>query len=134
MIVDKSMIDRSDLVSWLQQWFTVLNKQLASISVKLDLLIAKETRDMATLDDIHADVAAQTTVVSSVTTLLQQLGQQLKDAIAANDPAALQELADQIVANSNALANAVAANTPGTPGSTQPAPTPAPEPAPASTP
>jgi hypothetical protein len=83
---------------------------------------------MATLQDIQNAVAAETTVVGSVTTLLQQLAQQLKDAIAAQDPVALQAVVDAINTNANQLANAVAANTPGTgtSGVTPPAPAPAP--------
>src|SRR5215472_6796601 len=125
LTVDKSSLTPVSLTSWLQQWFMVLNRQLTVISAKLDLLIAKETKEMATLDDVHAAVAAQTSVVAAVTTLLQQLSAQLSAAIAnADDPAKLQELVDEINANANSLANAVAANTPGTPGSTQPAPAP----------
>ena len=85
---------------------------------------------MATLQDVQNAVAAEQTVVSAVTTLLQQLSQQLKDAIAAEDPAALQALVDQINTNANSLANAVAANTPGT-GTSGVTPAPAPAPAPA---
>jgi hypothetical protein len=85
---------------------------------------------MATLQDVQNAVAAEQTVVNAVTTLLQQLAAQLKDAIAAEDPAALQALVDQINANANSLANAVAANTPGT-GTSGVTPAPAPEPAPA---
>lgn len=82
---------------------------------------------MATLDDVRTAIASETNVVNAVTALLQQLSQQLKDAIAANDPAALQSLVDEINTNANSLANAVAANTPGqgTSGVT-PAPAPAP--------
>jgi len=67
---------------------------------------------MATIQDIQAKVTEQQTIVGSIVTLLSQLAQMLKDAIAANDPAAIQAVADAIDANTKALADAVVANTP----------------------
>jgi hypothetical protein len=104
---------------------------LARIESKLNILIARSAKEMATLQDVQNAVAAEQTVVGAVTTLLQQLSQQLKDALASEDPAALQAVVDSINTNANSLANAVAANTPGvgTSGVT-PAPAPAPAPTP----
>jgi ABC-type transporter Mla subunit MlaD len=68
---------------------------------------------MASLDELTAAVAAQTTVVDSAVTLLGQLAQMVRDA--GTDPAALAALADQIEAQSAELADAVTANTPETP-------------------
>jgi hypothetical protein len=70
---------------------------------------------MATLADVQASVAAQTTVEASVVTLINGLAQQLKVALAANDPVAVQALVDQISANTKGLSDAVTANTPATP-------------------
>ena len=91
---------------------------------------------MATLAEIQekiakqtADIAEQKTVEQSIITLLGQVVQQGKDlatqlaaAIAANDPAALQAVADELDANNTALeantadiAAAVTANTPSEP-------------------
>lgn len=67
---------------------------------------------MATLADIQHSIASQTTVEASVVTMLTGLSQQLKDAIAASDPVALQALVDQIDANTKTLSDAVVANTP----------------------
>lgn len=67
---------------------------------------------MATIQDIQAKVTEQVTVVSSIVTLLAQISQMLKDAIAANDPAAIQAVAEALDANTKALADAVIANTP----------------------
>lgn len=67
---------------------------------------------MATLADIQADVASETTVIDSVVTLLNGLSDQLKAAVAANDPAAIQAVVDSIDANKKKLADAVSANTP----------------------
>lgn len=82
---------------------------------------------MATLTDIQAAVAAETTVEQSVITLLGTLSTDLQAAIAADDPAALQAVVDTITQNSAALAAAVTANTPA-------APTPVPSPTPTPTP
>ena len=70
---------------------------------------------MATIADIQASVAAEKAVEDSVVTLLNGISQQLKDAIAANDPAAMQAVVDQIDANRQAMADAVVANTPAAP-------------------
>lgn len=67
---------------------------------------------MATLADIQNAVTAEKTVEDSVITLLQSIAAQLKTALAANDPAALQTIVDSINANASTMANAVTANTP----------------------
>jgi hypothetical protein len=75
---------------------------------------------MATMADIQAAVAAETTVEQSVISLLGQLSSELQAAIAANDPVAMQAVVDSINANSASLAAAVTSNTPVVP--TPPAP------------
>jgi hypothetical protein len=62
---------------------------------------------------ILAKVTAQTTVIASATTLLGELSALIK--ANANDPAALQQIADGIDANTAALSAAVVANTPAAP-------------------
>lgn len=75
-----------------------------------------ELRTMAaTLDQVVSDVAAQTTVINSAITLLQQIKAALDAAIATGDLAKVQAVATQIEANTAALAAAVAANTPAAP-------------------
>lgn len=69
----------------------------------------------ATLDQVVSDVAAQTTVINSAITLLQQIKAALDAAIATGDLAKVQAVATQIEANTAALAAAVAANTPAAP-------------------
>lgn len=93
--------------------FEHLLARIAHIDRKLDYI-------MALLDALNTAVANETTVDQSVITLLNGLSQQLKDAIAAADPAAIQAVVDQIDTNTAALSAAVAANTPVT------APAPAP--------
>ncbi len=67
---------------------------------------------MSALDNLKAEVAAQTTVIDSAVTLIKGFDSRLADAIAAGDPAVVQALSDQIHAETTALADAVAANTP----------------------
>jgi len=96
------------------QWQWLL-AAVADIQNRLKAMGSK----MATLDDIRAAVAAETTVEQSIMTLLQQTVAELKTAMASNDPAAMQVVVDSIAANTKALSDAVTANTPV-------APTPAP--------
>lgn len=72
-----------------------------------------QTKIMALLDTLTAEVARNTTVEQSAITLLQGLKAQL-DA-AGTDPVALKALSDQLGTNDDALAAAVAANTPAAP-------------------
>lgn len=65
---------------------------------------------MASLDTLTAEVARNTTVEKSALALIQGLKAQL-DA-AGTDPVALKALSDQLAANDDDLAAAVAANTP----------------------
>ncbi len=65
---------------------------------------------MITLADIQAKEVAETAAVAHVITLLQTLSTDLKAAIAAGDPVALQAVADSIDANTAALTAAAAAN------------------------
>ncbi len=86
--------------------------QLDRIEAKIDRLLKQEAMVMATLSDITAAVTAEKTVEDSVVVLLQNLSAQLKAAIAANDPVAMQAIVDSINSNTTALASAVTANTP----------------------
>jgi molecular chaperone GrpE (heat shock protein) len=86
------------------------------VLARLDVL--KQTLDLAmetimtAMDDLNAAVQRNTDAESSVITLLQGISQQLKDALAANDPAAIKAVIDKIDANTAAAAAAVVANTP----------------------
>lgn len=64
------------------------------------------------LDTLVEKVSAIETVGDSAITLLNGLKAKLDEAIASNDPAALQALSDRIGAQADELALAVAANTP----------------------
>jgi hypothetical protein len=67
---------------------------------------------MATIADLQARVSANTSVIASAVTLIQGFKAQLDAAIATGDPVALQALSDSLAASDQALADAVAANTP----------------------
>ena len=84
------------------------------IEAKLDLLISlvsqilnKETSIMATLDDLLAGVAAESTVIDSVEQLLTNLSAMI--AAAGTNPAKLQAVQDAITLNTNRLTAAVVA-------------------------
>jgi hypothetical protein len=62
------------------------------------------------VDDLKAEVAADTTVMESAKTLIEGLAAQLHEN--ATDPAAIREIADQLLASRTDLATAVTANTP----------------------
>lgn len=68
---------------------------------------------MADLTALTAEVARNTEVDASAIALLTGLAAQIE--ALKTDPAALQTLADQLKGSSNALADAVAANTPAAP-------------------
>jgi len=86
-------------------WAVELSNQMARIERKQEAL-------MATMNDLRAAVARNTSVDESVLTLLAGISQQLKDAQASGDPAALQEVINQLDANTDRMAAAVTANTP----------------------
>jgi len=65
---------------------------------------------VAHLTDLKDAVERNTAVVSSAVTLIQGIAEQLEDA--KDDPEEVQALADELNATSQALADAVAANTP----------------------
>lgn len=74
--------------------------------------IREELRTMnAALDTLTAEVTENASVVESAVALLSGLSAALREAIAANDPAALTDLANRLDAQTNELAAAVAANT-----------------------
>lgn len=67
---------------------------------------------MATLADVTAAVARNTDAEDAALVYLKDIAQKLKDAIAANDPAALDALVAQIDANTAKAAAAIVQGTP----------------------
>ncbi len=94
--------------------------QLKRMEAKLDAILAqlktltdKETKNMAALDDLKTQVASNTTVIGSAITLLQGLKAALDAAIAQlPNSDALKALSAQLGTDDQALASAIAANTP----------------------
>lgn len=87
---------------------------------KLDLIVqllravlAQGAKMSQELDDLTAEVAAETTVEQSAITLLNGLAAQL--AAAGTDPVKLKALTASIKSSSDSLAAAVVANTPAAP-------------------
>jgi flagellin-specific chaperone FliS len=77
-----------------------------------DKLVKKVNKLMATMNDLRSAVERNNSLEDSVLTMLQGISQQLKDAQAQNDPQAIQQVIDQLDANNQRMADAVAANTP----------------------
>lgn len=72
------------------------------------------------LDNLTNEVAENTSTVQSAITLLNGLKTKLDEAIASNDMSQVQALSDQLSGNTDALAAAVAANTPAEPPTEEP--------------
>lgn len=89
---------------------------------------------MASIDELAAKVAANTSVVNSALALISGLADKIKSANL--DPVKTQALIDELDASDQALASAVAANTVADPAAPQqqPAPTPTPPDTPLATP
>ncbi len=90
-----------------------MERKLDLILSALNNLEGKVTAMAGELDRLTTEVAENTTVIQSAITLINGLAQQIRDL--STDPAALNALADTLDAQSNALAEAVTANTPPTP-------------------
>lgn len=100
-----------------------MNNDLARILSSLNDLTHKVNLIMATLDDVQTAVTAEDTVIDSAVALLNGLAGQ----IAALQPnqQAIDALAADVRAKTQTLADAITANTPGTP-TPSPAVTPTP--------
>jgi hypothetical protein len=83
--------------------------QLAAALVLLQALQIKEIAMAGSIATLTADVAANTSVVSSALVLINGFAAQLS--AAGTDPVKLQALQDQLESSDTALAAAVAANT-----------------------
>ena len=96
------------------QYF-VINYKLDRIACQLDRIERKEDIMTGELTNLQAEVAETTTVTQSAIVLLNGLAAQLAAAIASGDPNALVALHDSLKTSTDALAAAVAANTPAAP-------------------
>lgn len=89
---------------------TAINNKLDRILALLEVVAQKEQHMTVELDDLTAQVTAIETQSDSIITLCNGLAEQL--AAAKEDPAAIQALADSLKTKAQAIADAVAANTP----------------------
>jgi hypothetical protein len=94
--------------------FTDTDK-LDQILLAIQQLNDKENVETMKISDLLAKAQEQKTVSDSVVALLGNLSQMLKDAIAANDPAQIQAVADLLDGNTKEISDAVVANTPAAP-------------------
>lgn len=76
------------------------------------LITRNQERLMATIAELTAAVTRNTDVDESVLAMVTGIVQQLKDAQAQNDPAAIAALITQLDANTAKMSEAVTANTP----------------------
>lgn len=86
-----------------------IDARLRRTNALLAIIASGEAQMTQATDNLATAVQRETSVVSSVTTLISGLASQIKQTSA--DPQ-VQALADRINANSDTLANAVTANTP----------------------
>lgn len=75
------------------------------------LVKQQEKRVMSALDDLRQQVQENTDLEQSAVTAIQGIAEQLREALANDDDAALQALAQQLDASAAALGSAIAANT-----------------------
>jgi hypothetical protein len=83
------------------------------IQTQLGLVLANQGKIMSALDDLTAAITQEDTVIASAITLINGFAAQL--AAAGTDPTKLAALQADVTAKSEALAAAVAANTPAAP-------------------
>ncbi len=82
---------------------------LLPFTVLLFILIGKVHKMALNLDRLSADISAQSEVIASVSSLIEQLAGEIRSC--SDDPAALEALASKLEANTQSLSEAVAANT-----------------------
>ena len=119
---------------WTQRDFNNLMQQIAALQLQLNqiqsnlqanktslttTLQTTERKLMAALDDLQAQVQANTNLEQSAVTLIQGLAKQITDAVNSNDSSALAALAQQLNTSAAALGSAIAANTPADPNAPQ---------------
>lgn len=91
--------------------FAGLNKKLDQIIRALEADKKRDTQMAQNLEELATDVQENTDATSSILSVLEGVNQQLKDALATGDVAKIQELSDQIDANTQRLTDAAVANT-----------------------
>jgi hypothetical protein len=98
------------------QALETINQTLLRIEKLLAGSNAEGNKIVASIQDLQNAVAQQTSVEQSVLALISGLRDQLAQAVQNNDPNAIQQVLDQLNANTQALSAAVVANTPAADG------------------
>lgn len=103
-------------MSFILSFFKEMKEQLNRIEFKLDLILKKENKMDATIQQILDDVTAETTLESSIITLLSSVEAQLQQVlsntvISPADQAKVNSIFANLESNKAALAAAIAANT-----------------------
>jgi esterase/lipase len=98
--VEKDLADLKDQVG---NGFKDIKKSLSLITKKIDT-------NMADFKKLESEVAENTTVIQSAIALIKGIAQQISDA--KGDQAKIDALSDKLNSDADALAAAVAANTP----------------------
>lgn len=101
-----------------------IETRLSALTVLIAQLVEGLAAMALDLSSLQSEVAENRSVVDSAIALLSTLADEIRAAAA--DPAAVQSLADELSAQTDTLAAAVAANTPGAGGAEEPAPEPTP--------
>jgi hypothetical protein len=91
------------------------DKVLSKLAEILTAVKQLETHMAQDLTELQTKVQANSDVIDSAVLLLTGIKAALDAAIAANDPAALKALSDSLGADTQQLADAIAANTPAEP-------------------
>lgn len=119
---DADMANLGGIYFWTQRDYNNLmqllygmQSQLAGVQTSINIIVTQERNTMAALDDLQAQVQANTNLEQSAVTLIQGLAKQITDAVANNDSSALQALASQLNSSAAALGAAITANTPQAP-------------------
>jgi hypothetical protein len=99
----------------LMQLLYSMQSQLTHLQTSINTVLTQERNTMAALDDLQAQVQANTNLEQSAVTLIQGLAKQITDAVSNNDSSALQALASQLNSSAAALGAAITANTPQAP-------------------
>ena len=98
--------------------FQRIERRLDLILARLSALTNLEVATVAKIDDLELEVAKVATVTDSAVALINGIAQQLRDA-GSTDPR-IQAVIASLDDKANALAAAVAANTPAAPAPTEP--------------
>lgn len=109
-MIEEKIAKLEKRVSDLENQNASLRRQMIRVEHLLNLVLEQELHMSKEMDDLVAEVQADTDATNAVNTLLTSLEQQIKDA--GTDTAKLADLTKQLAANRAILSAAVTANTP----------------------